>query len=58
MLKDGMSADGRELRRHCAALLPPHAVPEEIEPRDNLPLTSTGKLDRRAAAPRAGEPAE
>jgi amino acid adenylation domain-containing protein len=36
-----------ELARHCAERLPKYMVPEVIELRDNLPKTSTGKIDRQ-----------
>ncbi|MEH0822391.1 MULTISPECIES: amino acid adenylation domain-containing protein [unclassified Micromonospora] len=37
-----------DLRRHCQRLLPRHMVPDELDVRDDLPRTSTGKADRRA----------
>jgi amino acid adenylation domain-containing protein len=43
----GAPRDAMELKRHCAASLPPYMVPR-IEWRERLPLTSTGKIDRRA----------
>ena len=36
-----------ELKRHCAEKLPPYMVPEEVEFRDTLPRTGTGKIDRQ-----------
>jgi amino acid adenylation domain-containing protein len=36
-----------ELRTRLAEALPPYMVPEEIELREELPKTSTGKIDRR-----------
>lgn len=36
-----------ELARHCAERLPKYMIPEVIELRDNLPKTSTGKIDRQ-----------
>ncbi|GEM_PF-2162693 len=53
--RESMSIEERELRRHCAASLPPHMVPERIEFLKCLPLTSTGKLDRRRAASAHGK---
>jgi amino acid adenylation domain-containing protein len=51
------------LRAHCAARLPAHMVPNDILFVSELPLTASGKLDRRAvfglpvlAAPAGGDP--
>jgi len=38
------------LRRHCQSLLPRHMIPDIIEIREELPKTSTGKIDRQALA--------
>jgi acyl-CoA synthetase (AMP-forming)/AMP-acid ligase II len=32
---------------HCAALLPRYMIPEMIDFHDSLPMTSSGKIDRR-----------
>jgi amino acid adenylation domain-containing protein len=37
-----------ELERYCLDALPRYMVPEQIQLRDALPKTSTGKIDRRA----------
>jgi amino acid adenylation domain-containing protein len=37
-----------ELLRFCAERIPAYMVPELVERRDQLPRTSTGKVDRRA----------
>ncbi|MEU1423136.1 non-ribosomal peptide synthase/polyketide synthase [Kitasatospora sp. NPDC005751] len=37
-----------ELRAHLAELLPPHMVPSLFVPLERLPLTPSGKADRRA----------
>ena len=34
--------------RHCAGRLPRYMVPEIIEFRDSLPMTSSGKVDRKS----------
>ncbi|MFC1431718.1 non-ribosomal peptide synthase/polyketide synthase [Streptacidiphilus sp. N1-3] len=42
------AADPVELRGHLAGLLPPHMVPSVFVPLAVLPLTPSGKTDRRA----------
>lgn len=42
--------ESRTVRRHLAGLLPPYMVPARITVLDELPLTGTGKVDRRALA--------
>ncbi|HXX41044.1 MAG TPA: amino acid adenylation domain-containing protein [Chthoniobacterales bacterium] len=44
---DGDVPSSADLKRHCAEKLPPYMVPEEIEFRDVLPRTGTGKIDRQ-----------
>lgn len=44
----GAAADPVRLRRHTAATLPAHAVPDVVLVLANLPSTPSGKLDRRA----------
>ncbi|GGO52699.1 hypothetical protein GCM10012287_37580 [Streptomyces daqingensis] len=39
---------GAELREHLLAKLPEHLVPSVFVPLERLPLTASGKLDRRA----------
>ncbi len=45
---DTKTQDAEALRRGCSAVLPPHAVPDQIVVLDQLPLLTTGKPDRRA----------
>lgn len=42
--------ESRTVRRHVTGLLPPYMVPARITVMDELPLTGTGKVDRRALA--------
>ncbi|MDA8164974.1 MAG: AMP-binding protein [Desulfobacteraceae bacterium] len=41
-----LSAD--QVRRHCAARLEDYLVPQQVEFREDLPKTETGKLDKKA----------
>ncbi|MBD0842839.1 amino acid adenylation domain-containing protein [Streptomyces sp. TRM68416] len=52
-------ADGlaRDLRGRLAARLPAHMVPSRVEVVASLPMTSNGKIDRRALGERAAAPA-
>ncbi|MEV5581027.1 amino acid adenylation domain-containing protein [Streptomyces parvus] len=43
-------ADAAALRRHLAESLPAYMIPSRITRVDAMPLTSTGKIDRRALA--------
>ncbi|MDJ1640325.1 non-ribosomal peptide synthetase/type I polyketide synthase [Streptomyces pakalii] len=47
-------ADAVELRRHLAESLPAYMIPSRITRVDTMPLTGTGKIDRRAL-PALGE---
>ncbi|MFE9380726.1 amino acid adenylation domain-containing protein [Streptomyces sp. NPDC006855] len=53
-------ADGlaEELRRRLAERLPAHMVPARVEAVASLPMTSNGKIDRRALERRAGGSAD
>lgn len=43
----GPGVDSRVLRRHLSAHLPRHAIPRSIRLMDDMPRTSTGKIDRQ-----------
>ncbi|MFI8219667.1 amino acid adenylation domain-containing protein [Streptomyces sp. NPDC085932] len=53
--RDGV--DAVALRRYLGESLPPYMVPARITVLDSLPLTGTGKTDRRALLARVGPPA-
>jgi acyl-CoA ligase (AMP-forming) (exosortase A-associated) len=43
--KDGARVDPEELRSFCAGRMPPYMVPKEIVVLDEMPMTSSGKVD-------------
>lgn len=55
ILRSGSRCSERELHEHVAETLPPYAIPGTLEIVDDLPRTSTGKIDRRALATRAAD---
>ncbi|HTS71001.1 MAG TPA: amino acid adenylation domain-containing protein [Terriglobia bacterium] len=50
VLADSASLTTSDIQRHCATRIPNYMVPDPVEFRDHLPLTSTGKVDRRKLA--------
>ena len=52
----GAEPDVDELLRRVAEFLPPYAVPYRIVRLEDLPLTASGKIDRRAVRGRLAEP--
>lgn len=43
---EGQTLTAAELQKYCATKIPQYMIPEEIELRETLPKTSTGKVDR------------
>lgn len=48
--------DTRDVRRHLSDVVPPYMIPARITVVDALPLTGTGKVDRRALSDQATAP--
>lgn len=48
VLREGESADARELKGHCVQSLASYKVPQTIEFRDSLPRNPSGKVVKRA----------
>jgi acyl-CoA synthetase (AMP-forming)/AMP-acid ligase II len=44
VIRAGATADGRQIKRHCARSLPSHKVPFFVEIVDDLPRNSMGKI--------------
>jgi len=44
--QDGYRITAQELKRHCGLSLASYMVPDQVEFRNSLPKTSTGKIDR------------
>ncbi|WP_026401509.1 amino acid adenylation domain-containing protein [Actinomadura rifamycini] len=53
VVPDGRPLDVPGLRRHCLAEIPRYMVPERFHAAAELPVTGTGKIDRRRLASRA-----
>lgn len=47
VLKEGMTADEKEIKRFCMERLARYKVPRIVEFRDSLPMTPTGKVLKR-----------
>ena len=45
---EGTDLDARSVRAHAAGLLPPYMVPEHVLFLQTLPLTASGKIDKKA----------
>ncbi len=52
-LVEGAHAEAQEIAAFCQNYLPKYMVPESIEFRESLPMTSSGKIDRKALAAEA-----
>jgi L-proline---[L-prolyl-carrier protein] ligase len=48
---NGRTVSREELLGYCAGRLPKYMMPEAIEFRDSLPMTSSGKIDRKKLGP-------
>ena len=44
----GVDREGQQIRDELARRLPAHAVPRHVRRIESLPITSNGKIDRRA----------
>ncbi|MFD3604413.1 amino acid adenylation domain-containing protein, partial [Streptomyces sp. NPDC058656] len=55
---DSDRPDTRDVRRHLSDIVPPYMIPARITVVDALPLTGTGKVDRRALSDRATAPVD
>jgi long-chain acyl-CoA synthetase len=55
--QEGEELDPGALRRHCAERLEEYMVPQRVVVHDALPKSPNGKIDKRALADLAGEPA-
>ena len=49
----GKDLEAASLLSFCSSLLPKYMIPEKIEFRDSLPMTSSGKIDRKVLAEEA-----
>ena len=48
VVRSGVALDGIQVRKYCAGLMPPYAIPDEVRIVTKLPLLASGKLNRRA----------
>lgn len=55
ILESGAQPDAESLRQHCAGRISKYKLPDHIEFCDELPLTPTGKLQRKALKAQAAE---
>lgn len=56
VVRSDPALDEQQLRRHCSTVMPKYMVPQELVFRDDLPRTSTDKVDRpRLARESSGE---
>jgi amino acid adenylation domain-containing protein len=54
LAKDGVALTDRDVRRHVASRLPQYMVPATVRLVDELPTTSTGKVDRKRLVDEVG----
>jgi amino acid adenylation domain-containing protein len=47
VLADSAALTAIDVQRHCAKRIPNYMIPDPVVFRDSLPMTSTGKVDRR-----------
>ncbi len=55
IMNEGHELDPEAVLRHCAGAFAKWQLPDEVIPTDSIPLTSTGKIDKKAIRARLAE---